>query len=115
MIKVLMVITKDDIGGAQRYVRDLAENLDKARFEAKIITGGKDGVYFLSNFFKPHFLFFNDLAAVIELFFIFRREHPDVIHLNSSKAGVVGAFAACLCNWSRVIGSLSAGRQERDR
>ena len=106
MVKVLMVITKDDVGGAQRYVRDLAENLDKARFETKIITGGKKpmldvgsetlGARYLSNNFRPHFLFFNDLAAAIELFFIFRREHPDVIHLNSSKAGVIGALAACL-------------------
>jgi len=96
MVKVLMVITKDDVGGAQKYVRDLMENLDKAQFEAKIITGGKNGVYFLSNSLKPHFLFFNDLAAAVELFFVFRREQPDIIHLNSSKAGVVGALAACL-------------------
>ena len=103
MVKVLMVITKDDVGGAQKYVRDLAENLDKAQFEAKIITGGKNGVYFLSNSLKPHFLFFNDLAAAVELFFVFRREQPDIIHLNSSKAGVIGAFAAFLfdkTNWS---------------
>ena len=98
MVKVLMVITKDDVGGAQKYVRDLMENLDKAQFEAKIITGGKNGVYFLSNSLKPHFLFFNDLAAAVELFFVFRREQPDIIHLNSSKAGVVGAFAAFLFN-----------------
>src|SRR3989344_8891878 len=96
MIKILFVITKDDVGVAQKYVRDLAENLDKARFEAKIITGGKNGVYFLSNSLKPHFLFLNDLAAAVELFFVFRREQPDIIHLNSSKAGVVGALAACL-------------------
>ena len=103
MVKVLMVITKDDVGGAQKYVRDLMENLDKAQFEAKIITGGKNGVYFLSNSLKPHFLFFNDLAAAVELFFVFRREQPDIIHLNSSKAGVIGAFAAFLfdkTNWS---------------
>src|SRR3989344_5537524 len=98
MVKVLMVITKDDVGGAQKYVRDLMENLDKAQFEAKIITGGKKGVYFLSNSLKPHFLFLNDLAAAVELFFVFRREQPDIIHLNSSKAGVVGAFAAFLFN-----------------
>ena len=113
MVKVLMVITKDDVGGAQRYVRDLAENLDKARFETKIITGGKKpmldvgsetlGARYLSNNFRPHFLFFNDLAAAIELFFIFRREHPDIIHLNSSKAGVVGAFAAWLYNASCIM------------
>ena len=94
--KILYVITKDDVGGAQKYVKDLAENLDKERFEMEIIAGGKSGARFLSNVFKPYFLFINDWLALIELFFVFKKEKPDVIHLNSSKAGVIGSLAAWL-------------------
>src|SRR3989344_5441085 len=92
---ILFLITKDDIGGAQKYVRDLVENLDKDKFNIKILTGKKD-IKFLSNAFRPYLFFINDLAAIIELFFIFRKEKPDIVHLNSSKAGIVGALAAQL-------------------
>lgn len=95
-IKVIYIITKNDIGGAQKYVRELSENLDKEKFESVILTGGRGGLRWLSNAFRPYFLFINDFLAVIELFFIFRRERPDIIHLNSSKAGVIGALAVQL-------------------
>lgn len=93
--KVLYVITKNDVGGAQKYVHDLAANLDKKRFEAKIIYGGQD-IQWLSNKTYPWLLFINDWLAVLELIKIFKREQPDVIHLNSSKAGVIGSLAAWL-------------------
>ena len=37
-----------------------------------------------------------DPLAVIELTSLFRRLRPDVVHLNSSKAGVLGRFAGAL-------------------
>lgn len=101
--KILFLVTKNDIGGAQKYVSDLAENLDKNLFDAKILTGGKDGIRFLSNVFLPHFLFLNDWFAIAELFFKFKKEKPDVVHLNSSKAGVVGAIAAKLAGIPKVV------------
>jgi len=91
--KVLYVITKDDIGGAQKYVHDLAANLDKEKFEAKILYGGTD-IKWLSNKIKPHFLFLNDWLSIFELVRIFERERPDIIHLNSSKAGIIGSLSA---------------------
>ena len=98
MIKILFVLTKEDVGGAQKYVQDLTENLDRAQFEPEIITGGRKGIRFLSNTFLPHFLFINDLLAIIFACHIFIQRKPDIIHLNSSKAGVVGALAAGLYN-----------------
>ncbi len=92
-IKILYILTRADIGGAQKYVADLAENLDKEKFEAKILYGGKD-LRWLSNKVHPWFLFANDWLTVYEIFKILKKENPDVIHLNSSKAGVVGALAA---------------------
>ncbi len=103
MQKILFVITKDDIGGAQKYVRELAEGLDPLKFQAGILTGGEKGVRFLSNSIHPHFLFINDILALIEFVLIFRREKPDIVHLNSSKAGVIGSIAAKLAGVPRVI------------
>ena len=106
MTKLLFVITKDDVGGAQKYIRDLEDHLDKNLFEIKVLTGGrgkKGGIRFLSNAFQPYFLFLNDAAALLELFFIFKKEKPDVVHLNSSKAGVIGAFAAKLAGVPQVV------------
>ena len=95
--KVLYILTKSGIGGAQKYVKDLAENLDKNKFETKIICGGTD-VRWLSNKTYPWFLFLNDWLAVFELIKIFKKEGPNIIHLNSSKAGVIGAMAAAIAN-----------------
>lgn len=101
--KIIYLITKDDVGGAQKYVQDLAENLDKNEFDVKILTGGKRGIRFLSNAFRPHLLFLNDWLALVELFLEFKKEKPDIVHLNSSKAGVIGAVAAKLAGVKRVI------------
>lgn len=102
-VKIIYLVTKDDVGGAQKYVQDLAENLDKNEFDVKILTGGKKGVRFLSNAFRPYLLFVNDWLALAELFFEFKREKPDVVHLNSSKAGVIGAMAAKLAGVKKVV------------
>lgn len=101
--KILFLVTKNDVGGAQKYVADLAANIDKTRFEAKIVTGGKDGVRFLSNAYFPYLLFINDWLAIAELFLLFKKEKPDIVHLNSSKAGIVGSIAAKLAGVRRVI------------
>ncbi len=92
-IKILYLITKADVGGAQKYVSDLARNLPQDRFEAKIVYGGKD-LRWLSNATRPWLLFANDWLAIAEIVRLLKREQPDVLHLNSSKAGVLGAIAA---------------------
>jgi glycosyltransferase involved in cell wall biosynthesis len=95
--KVLYVITKDDVGGAQKYVADLASHLDRASFDIRVIRGGVD-IPSLSNKIAWYALFANDWRALFSLMSVYRKEHPDIIHLNSSKAGVIGSFAAFLYN-----------------
>lgn len=94
-IKILYIITKSDIGGAQKYVSDLARKLPSSEFEAKILYGGKD-IRWLSNKVWLWALFLNDWLAIAELVRIFQREQPDIIHLNSSKAGIIGSLAGFL-------------------
>lgn len=97
MIKILFIITKSDVGGAQKYIDDLANNLNKENFEVVILYGGKD-LKWLSNKTYPWFLFFNDWLAIFELIKTYKKERPQIIHLNSSKAGVLGSIAAKLYN-----------------
>src|SRR3989344_7073919 len=96
-LKILYIITKSDIGGAQKYVADLADNLDRDNFEAKILYGGKN-LRWLIRDAKPWFLFLSDWLAILELVKIYAKESPDIIHLNSSKAGFLGSLAAFIFN-----------------
>jgi len=118
--KVLFVITKSNWGGAQRYVYDLATSLPDEQFDVTVALGGTGGhgaktgalyeallangtkTIFVSAFTRDVFLL-NDLRAMFELVKIFRRERPDIVHLNSSKAGGVGALAARIAGVHRII------------
>lgn len=94
-MKVLYVITKSKGGGAQRYVRDLAISLPGDKFETKILAGGK-GFPILqeSSGILPVLFSFLNLKALFKLRAIFRKEKPEVIHLNSSKILGLGGIAA---------------------
>ena len=96
-MKILYILTKSGIGGAQKYVNDLASNLEKPKFESSILYGGKD-LKWLSNKTYPWFLFLNDWIAIFELISVFKKENPNIVHLNSSKAGVLGSLAAAIYN-----------------
>jgi len=90
---IIFLVTKSDVGGAQKYVADLAGGLDKNRFRAEIVMGGRD-LRWLTNAFRPYLLFINDWLALFELIKLFKQRRPQIVHLNSSKAGVIGALAA---------------------
>lgn len=108
--KILYVITKSVWGGAQKYVYDLATSIPRDRFETVVVAGGKGilaekldqaGIRTITlpvlqergGFFEVIFSFIN-IRALFALIRIFRRERPDVIHLNSSKVGGIGGVAA---------------------
>lgn len=111
--KILFVITKSNFGGAQKYVYDLATNLPKDRFDVVVALGGAGiliqklheqnirVIPMLSLMRDIHIA--NDLSAFFELQSIFRTEKPNVVHLNSTKAGVVGALAARFARAPKII------------
>lgn len=111
--KVLFVITKSTLGGAQRYVYDLMCNLDGAQYDAMVAVGGDGALVDMIRDagFKVHTLknlkrdvsFFDELAAFFALCGIIKKEKPDVLHLNSSKAGFLGALAGRICGIPKVI------------
>ena len=111
--KILFVITKSNWGGAQRYVYDLALSLDKSTFDVSVIAGGNGllaeklqsadiAVASLDSMQRDVNLKKEFLSA-FELFKIFRKTKPDLVHLNSSKAGGLGALVARLAGVKNII------------
>ena len=118
--KILFVITKSNFGGAQRYVYDVATSLSPQYFDVTVAFGGTGipnagaGIlqtmlarahirtFFIQNFARDIFIF-KEFGALFELIALFRKERPDVVHLNSSKAGGLGALAARIARVPRVV------------
>ncbi|OHA85128.1 MAG: hypothetical protein A2408_00845 [Candidatus Yonathbacteria bacterium RIFOXYC1_FULL_52_10] len=111
--KILLVITKSNWGGAQRYVYDLATNLPRDRFEVIVACGGsgtlitrlkESGVRVIPlGKLGRDISLGDDLGSFFSLLRILRTEHPDILHLNSSKAGGLGALAGRIAGTHRII------------
>ncbi len=123
--KVLYVITKSTLGGAQRYVFDLATRMPKDRFEVAVALGGegplktnlqKAGVRVMS---IPGLIrdvrLLQEVRVFRELLELFKREHPDVVHLNSSKIGAMGALAARMARVPRIVFTVHGWAFNEDR
>ncbi len=103
--RILYVITMSGGGGATRYIYDLATHLPPG-YEAVVAAGPDGGGSLLSSLrdagVRTHALRHlhrpirpaADLRGYRELAELFFSERPDVIHLNSSKAGILGALAS---------------------
>ncbi|MBI4066027.1 glycosyltransferase [Candidatus Kaiserbacteria bacterium] len=120
MKKILFVITKSNWGGAQRYVFDLATHLSHEQFDIAVALGGIGGVgacagllesrlheagvrtTFLKSFARDADIA-REISAFFELLRIIHSEKPDVLHLNSSKAGGLGALAGRIAGVQKII------------
>lgn len=111
--KILFVITKSNWGGAQRYVYDLATSLDPQLFEVHVAVGGNgllkeklEQVGISTNTIETLGRDINikkELLSAKELFKLYRKIKPDIVHLNSSKAGGLGALVARLARVKLII------------
>jgi len=111
--KVLFLITKSNWGGAQRYVYDLATNLDREKFEPVVALGGNGiladmlenaGIRVINiESLGRNISLKKEWAFACELWQILRVESPDVFHVNSSKAGGVGTLLGRLLRAPNVI------------
>ncbi|MDP2812113.1 MAG: glycosyltransferase family 4 protein [bacterium] len=105
--KILYIITQTQWGGAQKYILDLAQYFGQAN-EVHIAYGEikNPDPYFLSECQKlniktiaiPYLIRNIDLGkdylAIIEIAKLLNKENYDLIHLNSSKMGLLGSLAA---------------------
>lgn len=119
--KVLIVVTKSNFGGAQRYCLDLSRELKKRGINAAVAHGvdpdgkrGKLTTLLFANDIRSIPLAslgrdihpMRDVVAFKELRALFALERPHVVHLNSSKAGGLGALAARVSRVPRIVFTL---------
>lgn len=101
-MRILQVITLCELGGAQSVVVNLANSLCK-KHEVIVAAGEGDGKMFnlLDRSIKteriPSLIRklspIDELKAIIGLRKVYNRYKPDIIHLHSSKAGILGRLA----------------------
>lgn len=111
--KILFVITKSNFGGAQRYVYDIARSLSPDEFEVVVAFGGegllKEKLTHANIRTVPiedlerDVNIFNEIDVFFQLLKLYRREKPDVVHLNSSKIGGIGALTGRIARVPRII------------
>lgn len=113
-LRILYLITKSNFGGAQRYVFDLALGSSQ-KGASVLVVAGEGGellerleargirTTLLPSLIRDVHGIRNEYRAFRQIIDMFRRERPDVIHLNSSKAGIMGALAGRFAGVPRII------------
>ncbi|MDR2950382.1 MAG: glycosyltransferase [Prevotella sp.] len=99
-MKIFQVITVSEYGGAQTIVADLVKNLSSEN-ELYILYGGNGEAWSnLGNNFTRLKLndhrksvSIKDIGLLLKLFYYRFKYRPDVVHLHSSKMGVLGRLA----------------------
>ena len=114
---VCHIITKLELGGAQRNTLFTVSHLDKSRFRTFLITGEAgildeearalmgDRFYQVSRLgrdIRP----FQDTQAFVALRKLLIRIKPTVVHTHSSKAGIIGRLAAWAAGVPVVVHSI---------
>ncbi len=106
---LLMVITQGGIGGAQHHVQQLARHFQNTGFTVTIAFGGNDNQFnslvacgvrmkplrFMKRAIHPWY----DLLGLFELYRFIRSFPCAVVHLHSSKAGILGSLACGMYNF----------------
>lgn len=109
-LKILLVITQGVWGGSQRYVFDMAKELSK-KHSVTVAIGEIQGAKDLQNqlaslkdkvnvitlkHLQRSISPLHDTLAIFELQHLYKKIQPDIIHLNSTKAGLLGSLASAL-------------------
>lgn len=112
---IALVITQSSWGGAQRYVFDLAVSFKKLGHRVVVVAGRNRDPLLFERLKEEEIETINvgslireinpltDIYCIYKLFKLFKLHKFDVVHLNSSKAGVVGSIAARLARVPCVI------------
>lgn len=118
--RILLVITKSNWGGAQSYVYTLASKLYANGNDVAVALGGtgmpdastgalaerltEKGIRIVHlKAMTRDLSVTRELHALRELYSTIRAERPDVLHLNSSKAGVLGSFIGRLSGIPSIV------------
>lgn len=101
-MRILQLITLSELGGAQSVVINLANALSKEH-EVIVAAGEGDGkmwtmlddkvVRHQCRYLQRSISLIKDPLALLELISLYIKYKPDIIHLHSSKAGLLGRIA----------------------
>ena len=114
METVCHVITKLELGGAQEVALYLVSHLDRSRYRPVLVTGPggiltdeAQAIPDVQTVIVPSLCrrihATGDLLALIKLTFLFRQLRPSIVHTHSSKAGIVGRWAAWLAGVPVIV------------
>ena len=106
--RVLFVITQSELGGAQRFLSNLISHLDRGVYEFLVAVGSSGNGDFLRilkaggipcqtlKFLKrgSSLPSLSDVRAIFEIRSLIKNYRPDVLFLNSSRAGFIGSLAS---------------------
>lgn len=111
-MKILRIIARLNVGGPARHVVWLTNALQDEEFSTALIAGtvpaGEENMgYFAEQHgVSPVFieemsreLSVKDIVSLAKVYQAIKREHPDIIHTHTAKAGTVGRAAAFLYRW----------------
>ena len=113
-INLLYVITKLELGGAQKQLLNSISLLYKEIFTPFLFTcqtgllyqeaSSINGLYIKkSKFLERSINPLKDLLALIEIYFFIKKNNIDIVHTHSSKAGILGRWAARLAKVKVII------------
>ena len=102
-VKIINVLSRMNIGGPSLHAVLLTKYLENDKYQSIIVSGtlseGEgDMSYLLDNYevdhrsistLKREISLIDDLKAVKEMYKLFRREKPQIVHTNLAKAGMV--------------------------
>ena len=113
-VNLLYVITKLELGGAQKQLLALINLLDKKQFNPFLFTC-REGLLcrdassinglilkksrFLERSINP----LKDFLALIELYRFIKKNNIDIVHTHSSKAGILGRWAGRFAGVKTII------------
>lgn len=112
-VRLLLVVTQSEFGGAQKYVHSLATRLPTAEYDILVVCGPggplvprlrATGVAVtaldpLVRELDPA----RDWRAFRQLRAIIRSWRPHIVHANSSKAGLLARLAAKMCGTPAIL------------
>lgn len=118
-VKVLHIITRLDRGGSATNTIETLARFRRDLFDATLLSGRtkdpdgeiqaqleKKGIRYawLPSLVRDPDLW-NDLKAFVQLYFFIRKGHYDIVHTHSSKAGILGRWAAWLAGVPHILHS----------
>jgi len=113
-MRLCHVITKPELGGAQLSTLNILAGLPKDKYNMFLITSPEGALSAefkdlsgVNTFFSPFLVRplnpLYDILAFIHILYIYRRYKVALVHTHSSKAGIIGRWAAKFLGVSRII------------